>query len=132
VTAKTHAALLAGSTLWCLAIVAGAVLKLPWVYAFFSFICHQDPARSWHLLGSSLPVCIRCTSIYLAFTASLWLGVKPSVRWLRISLALMLFEFALARVLIDAALLRSLSGLLVGLTAAPFVKQGIEELREAV
>jgi hypothetical protein len=58
--------------------------------------------------------------------------MKPSVRWLRISLALMLFEFALARVLIDAALLRSLSGILVGLTAAPFVKQGIEELREAV
>jgi len=125
---KLNAALLAGSTLWCLSIVAAPVFGLFWVYGFFSIICHQDPERSWEIFGHSLPVCIRCASIYFAFTASLWLGVRANVRWLRLAVLLMLSEFVIARVLIDAAFFRSLSGILVGLCAAPFVKQGIEEI----
>jgi uncharacterized membrane protein len=129
---KTYAALLAGATLWCLSIVAAPMFGLPWVYVFFSRICHQDPARSWHLAGEPLAVCIRCTSIYFAFTASLWLGLKASVRWLRLSVLLMVCEFIFARFVIDVALLRSLSGVLVGLSAAPFVKRAVEEIREAM
>ena len=129
---KTNAALLAGSTLWCLCIIAAPLFGWSWVYDFFSRICHQDPSRSWNLAGHSLPVCIRCASIYFAFTASLWLGLKTNVRWLRVSIALMLCEFVIARLVIDAALLRSLSGILVGLSAAPFVKQGVEEIRDAM
>ena len=125
-------AFLIGSTIWCLAIVAAPVLGWPWLYEFFSRICHQDPPRSWYLLGHPLPVCIRCASIYFAFTLSLWAGLKPNPRWLRASLAIMAAEFILARLVLDAAALRSLSGILVGLSAAPFVKQGIEELRDAV
>jgi uncharacterized membrane protein len=127
---KVNAALLAGSTLWCLSVVAAPAFRLSWVYLFFSMICHQDPTRSWHIFGESLPVCIRCASIYFAFTASLWLGIRTNIRWLRMSLFLMLCEFIVARVLIDAASLRSLSGILVGLSAAPFVKQGVEEIRD--
>ncbi|HLH30874.1 MAG TPA: DUF2085 domain-containing protein [Terriglobia bacterium] len=123
-------ALLIGSTLWCLTIIAAPAFGLSFVYEFFSRICHQDPGRSWQLFGHPLPVCIRCTSIYFAFTASLWLGLKPNVRWLRASIAIMFAEFIVARLFLDAALLRSLSGVLVGLSAAPFVKQGIEELRD--
>ena len=129
---KTYAALLAGSTLWCLSIIAAPVFGLSWVYEFFSRICHQDPARSWAILGRSLPVCIRCASIYSAFTVSLWVGIKTNVRWLRASLVLMLAEFVIARVLMDTAILRSISGILVGLSAAPFVRQGIEEIRDAM
>ena len=129
---KTYAALLAGSTLWCLSIIAAPVFGLSWVYEFFSRICHQDPARSWAILGRSLPVCIRCASIYSAFTVSLWVGIKTNVRWLRASLVLMLAEFVMARVLMDTAILRSISGILVGLSAAPFVRQGIEEIRDAM
>ena len=129
---KTYAALLAGATLWCLSIVAAPMLSLSWVYVFFSRICHQDPARSWHLAGEPLAVCIRCTSIYFAFTASLWLGLKASVRWLRLSVLLMVCEFIFARFVIDVALLRSLSGVLVGLSAAPFVKRAVEEICEAM
>jgi uncharacterized membrane protein len=123
-----NAALLAGATLWCLSIIAGPAFRLSWVYHFFSIICHQDPTRSWHIFGESLPVCIRCASIYFAFSASLWLGIRTNIRWLRISLFLMLCEFIVARLVIDAAFLRSLSGVLVGLSAAPFVKQGVEEI----
>jgi uncharacterized membrane protein len=129
---KTVAALLAGSTLWCLSIVAAPVLGLSWVYEFFSRICHQDPARSWHIAGEPLAVCIRCASIYFAFTAALWLGLKSNPRWLRISLALMVCEFVIARLIVDAALLRSITGVLVGLSAAPFVRQAFEEIRDAL
>jgi hypothetical protein len=129
---KTYTVLLAGGTLWCLTIVAAPVFGWSWVYDFFSRICHQIPDRSWHLGGEPLPVCIRCASIYFAFAASLWLGLKTNVRWLRISLVLMVCEFIVARLVIDAALLRSLSGVLVGLFAAPFVKQAFEEMRDAM
>jgi uncharacterized membrane protein len=121
-------ALLAGATLWCVAILAAPAFGLPWIYGFFSIICHQEPERSWHLFGTSLPVCIRCASIYFAFTAALWFGMKANVRWLRIAVCFMLAEFVFARLLIDTAILRSISGIFVGLTAAPFVQQGVEEI----
>jgi uncharacterized membrane protein len=129
---KLYWAILGGCTLWCVAIIAAPVFHWSWVYAIFSTICHQDPARSWHIGGEPLAVCIRCTSIYFAAALSMWLGLKASVRWLRISIALMICEFIVARIAIDAALLRSISGILVGLSAAPFVRRGIEEIRDAM
>jgi uncharacterized membrane protein len=129
---KTYAALLAGSTIWCLAIVAAPLFGWSWVYGFFALICHQNASRSWHLAGEPLAVCIRCASIYFAFAASLWLGIKASVRWLRLSIALMLCEFIAARLVIDSGLLRSISGVLVGLASAPFIRQALEEIREAM
>ena len=125
------AVLLAGATVWCLTILAAPLFSawgLSWVYAFFSTICHQEPERSWQIFGKSLPVCIRCASIYFAFTAALWLGIKANVQWLRIAVCLMLCEFVMAQLFVDSAILRSISGILVGLTAAPFVKQGVEEI----
>jgi uncharacterized membrane protein len=130
VRSKFSWALLAGATVWCASIIAAPVLNLPSVYHFFSIICHQDPARSWHLLGEPLPVCIRCASIYFAFTVSLWAGFRTNVTWLRTALVFMLCEFVIARLFIDAVPLRSLSGILVGWSAAPFVKQGVEELSD--
>ena len=129
---KLNAALLAGATLWSLSIIAAPALGLSPVYRFFSTICHQDPSRSWHIFGPSLPVCIRCASVYFAFTASLWVGIRANIRWLRISLLFILCEFVIARFFIDAVALRSLSGILVGSSAAPFVKQGIEELSDSL
>jgi uncharacterized membrane protein len=126
------AALLIGSTLWCLGILAAPAFGLPWVYEFFARICHQDPGRSWHIFGHALPVCVRCASIYFSFTASLWLSLKPNSRWLRASVAIMACEFILARLFLDSAVLRSFSGILVGLSAAPFVRKGVEELRDAM
>lgn len=129
---RLKTALLIAATVWCFSILVAPAFGLTWVYRFFSILCHQEPERSWQLFGSSLPVCIRCGSIYFAFTAALWLGIQANVRWLRIAVCLMLCEFVLARVLIDAALLRSLSGIFVGLTAAPFVKQGVEEICDSL
>ena len=124
--------LVAGSTLWCLSIIAAPALHLSCVYEFFARICHQDPHRSWQLFGAHLPVCIRCASIYFAFAASLWLGVRARVRLLRFAVVFMLCEFVCARLVLDTSVLRSFSGILFGLSAAPFVKQGVEEIRDSM
>jgi uncharacterized membrane protein len=68
--------LLGGCFLWCAVLflpplLASEVAYFPQLsdalYRMFSKICHQDDARSFHLLGHKLAVCIRCSSIYLSF-----------------------------------------------------------------
>src|SRR4051812_3618485 len=70
-------AFLAASTLWLalipLAAFAATRPSAPssiyalaaGVYGVGHFVCHQLPARSFHLWGAQLPVCARCTGIYL-------------------------------------------------------------------
>jgi uncharacterized membrane protein len=41
------------------------------VYQFFSFFCHQLPERSLFLDGIKMPVCARCSSIYVATSLGL-------------------------------------------------------------
>lgn len=36
------------------------------IYAAGGFICHQRPERSFHLAGVQMPVCARCTGLYLS------------------------------------------------------------------
>lgn len=35
-------------------------------YAIGALVCHQLPDRSFHLAGAQLPVCARCTALYLS------------------------------------------------------------------
>jgi uncharacterized membrane protein len=57
-------------------IVYGSALA---VYSIGHLICHQLPARSFHLWGTSLPVCARCTGIYAgAAAASVVFGIARS------------------------------------------------------
>jgi uncharacterized membrane protein len=35
------------------------------VYLAGSFVCHQIPERSFHISGIQLPVCARCSGLYL-------------------------------------------------------------------
>ena len=47
-------------------------------YGVGHLICHQLPARSFHLWGAALPVCARCTGIYVgAAAASVVFGLAP-------------------------------------------------------
>jgi uncharacterized membrane protein len=49
-------------------------------YAIGHMICHQLPLRSFHLWGAALPVCARCTGIYLgAAVVSVAALVRPNV-----------------------------------------------------
>ena len=42
---------------------AGAAFVLA-VYGIGSLVCHQLPARSFHLWSAQMPVCARCAGIY--------------------------------------------------------------------
>jgi len=70
----------------------GATLPVLLVYQAGSFICHQLPDRSFHLAGVQMPVCARCTGLYVsgAIGACLALiGLQPTVgdvrRWFAIA-----------------------------------------------
>src|SRR5207244_1317844 len=77
-----------GSAAWCRAFVAGSFLwalvlllapfaaaqtsasRLWYVFAFSAYaigsgICHQLPARSFHMWSMQMPVCARCSGIYV-------------------------------------------------------------------
>jgi uncharacterized membrane protein len=120
--------LVGGAALWCSAILAAPYWDVAPLYMFFSIICHQQPARSWTIAGEPLAVCIRCTAIYFGFFAGLLFHQAPNVRWLKIALALTAAEFVFALVIADVALLRFVSGALLGAAAAPIVRSGIEQM----
>jgi uncharacterized membrane protein len=40
------------------------------IYRVGHLICHQLPSRSFHLWGAALPVCARCTGIYVGAAAT--------------------------------------------------------------
>lgn len=123
-----RSALLLGTSVWCLAIVATPIFHLTPIYVFFSAICHQLPARSWHVHGEPLAVCIRCTAIYYGFLAGLLILSKPSARLFKIAAAITAAEWLLAFFVFDSEVLRALSGILLGASAAPIVRTGVEEM----
>jgi uncharacterized membrane protein len=124
----TRAALILGTSIWCLAIVAAPLFHLTPIYAVFAAICHQLPARTWHIHGEPLAACIRCTSIYYGFLAGLLVLSKPNARWFRVAVIVTAAEWLLAFAVFDSAILRALSGILLGASAAPLVRTGVEEL----
>jgi len=51
------------------------------VYAVGHVVCHQLPARSFHLWGAALPVCARCTGIYVGAAATAGVMALLRRRW---------------------------------------------------
>jgi len=41
------------------------------VYAAGSRVCHQRPERSFHIVGRQMPVCARCTGVYVSAAAAI-------------------------------------------------------------
>jgi uncharacterized membrane protein len=58
-------------------------LFVAFIFAVGSVICHQLPERSFFLDGRQLPVCARCTGLYLSGAAGLvaWCIVKLVRGW---------------------------------------------------
>jgi uncharacterized membrane protein len=58
-------------------------LFLAFIFAIGSVICHQLPERSFFLDGRQLPVCARCTGLYLSGAAGLvgWWAAKFLRGW---------------------------------------------------
>ena len=53
------------------------------IYSIGAVICHQIPDRSFFWHGHQLPVCARCTGLYVSGLAGLlaWIGLKAARRW---------------------------------------------------
>ena len=71
---------------------------------FFSQLCHQDPARSFVLSGTTLPVCARCLAFYLGGFAGIagypllgsrWRQGRHIKRFLIASLCLLVLDVGL-------------------------------------
>jgi len=49
-------------------------------YTIGSLVCHQKPDRSFHLWATRMPVCARCTGIYLGAVAGILLRSAKAAR----------------------------------------------------
>jgi uncharacterized membrane protein len=142
-----RALLLVFSAIWCAAIFSYAWLfqtgHLKTVFAislFFSNICHQNPLRSFSLLGIALPVCARCTSTYLGWLAGIMIfpllrqrtQSHHSFKSFMIFAALLLIldvGFDALGICNNTFLSRSFTGVLFGAGSSLFLLYSIEELR---
>jgi len=124
------------ATIWC-----SLLMGFPWLvrsghaglaatlFAFCSSICHQDPSRSFHILGVALPVCSRCTAVYFGSLGGVFLfplthnlaGLSRKISYLMgISTMLLALDVAgdVAGLRHNTFLSRSMSGGFLGLTCS--------------
>ncbi len=73
-------------------------------YLVGGVVCHQRAGRSFHLSGAQLPVCARCTGLYLAGAWGLLLGVLLPALGVREPAAAAARQWSWREVLICAAL----------------------------
>ena len=147
----TYGAILAGAAAWCALILlapaatsSGEFLPLGGVlYAFFSPLCHQIDARSFHLFGMPLAVCGRCSAIYFGFLSGTILypfaGIllrwgRPGRIFLIVAVAPMLLDVMLEAVGVHESsnTLRAVTGgwfgMLIPFLIIPGAVEGISQL----
>jgi uncharacterized membrane protein len=63
-------------------------LAVNFIYAAGSIVCHQLAERSFFIDGRQLPVCARCTGLYLGGVAGLlvWCSWKVARGWRRVAI----------------------------------------------
>ena len=109
ISSRANFALLTGSSL--LAVLAlgpgwyadDVLAPFHWHYLFYSWVCHQDPSRSFDFMGAQMGVCSRCIGIYSAFALGFWLKAITArfEIWPARNLALRLFLLFLGLTGID-------------------------------
>ncbi len=70
-----------GAALFFLAVAAPLLWRehalAAWaITQFFSFACHQDPARSLWIAGAPVAVCARCLGTYFGAAAGAWIRLS--------------------------------------------------------
>ncbi len=109
------------------------------IYKFFSFLCHQQSSRSFHIENHAFAVCSRCFGIYFGlltgFIVYLFIRkieeIEPIQRfWLFLALIPMGIDWGLTAFDIweNTHLSRFLSGMILGATCAIFIVPALVEI----
>jgi uncharacterized membrane protein len=91
------------------------LLAFPWLMSnwpplgvgialFFSQICHQIPARSFALAGTTLPVCARCLALYSGGFVGVLVYPVLRFRWCRFQAITPLLIVSVGLIAIDVGL----------------------------
>ncbi len=111
------------------------------IYSFYSYICHQMPSRSFHMLGHQFAVCSRCFGVYFGlvigmivyplFRSMEKIEPFPSI-WLILSLIPMTIDWSLTFFGIweNTHLTRVITGLILGVTCAIYIVPALVELSQ--
>lgn len=109
------------------------------IYNFFSFLCHQQSSRSFHIENHAFAVCSRCFGIYFGlltgFIIYLFIRkieeIEPFSRiWLFLALIPMGIDWGLTAFDIweNTHLSRFITGLILGVTCAIFIVPALVEI----
>jgi len=109
------------------------------LYSFFSYICHQMPERSLHLVGHQMAVCSRCFGVYFGLLAGiliypLWRPIdeiEPIPRfWLFLSLVPISIDWSMTVFGIweNNHASRFITGLILGAACATFIVPALVEI----
>lgn len=132
------------TTLWLLLIVSppflfnSGISAAP-IYSFYSYICHQVPERSFHILGHQFAVCSRCFGVYFGLLAGvityrIWRpvdSVEPLPRfWLFLSMLPISIDWSLGffEIWENNHVSRFITGLILGVACAVFIIPALVEI----
>lgn len=110
------------------------------LYKFFSYICHQMPERSFHVLGHQFGVCSRCFGVYFGVLLGfviypLWRPIdeiEPLPRfWLFLSLIPIAVDWSLGIFGIweNTHWSRFITGMILGVSCATYIVPAVVEIR---
>jgi uncharacterized membrane protein len=123
--------------IWCLIVVLVPLLleMFPaagaFLFLFFSPICHQLPERSFFLWGHQLPVCARCTGIYMgAFLGSLFARNESPPAWVLVAALVPLGVDGGTQLFFRESTntLRFVTGIIAGIAVAFYLVPGLTDL----
>ncbi len=111
------------------------------IYGFFGYICHQDPLRSFHILGHKFGVCSRCFGVY--FGLFFGIAVYPLLRsmgeidplpriWLILAIIPMGIDWLLGvfDIWANTFFTRFTTGFILGFACAVFIVPALVELAQ--
>jgi uncharacterized membrane protein len=103
-----------------------------YLYMMFSPLCHQIPGRSFFLSGIQLPVCARCTGIYLGgFVGSFFVRPRAPPPWILMAAFLPMGIDGVTQIFFRESTnsIRFLTGFIAGVAVLFYLYPGILSLK---
>ena len=103
-----------------------------YLYVIFSPLCHQIPARSFFLAGLQLPVCARCTGIYLGgFIGSFFVRPRAPPPWVLMVACIPMGIDGVTQIVFRESTnpIRFLTGFIAGLVVVFYLYPGLLSLK---